>query len=80
LGEARLVPVPAPGRRGFGDGLEVPFGVAPSRVVFVLLVSVTFDGLLSTPQWGRFTAASPGDVEPGTGSNTVVATLRGGRG
>jgi len=67
----------APGRRGFGGGLEVPFEAVPSRVVFVLLllVSVTFDGLLSTPQWKRFTGALPGDVEPGTGLNTVVATL-----
>jgi hypothetical protein len=67
----------APGRRGFAGGLEVPFEPVLSRVVFVLLllVSVTFDGLLSTPQWKRLTGALPGDVEPGTGANTVFATL-----
>jgi hypothetical protein len=67
----------APGRRGFAGGLEVPFEPVLSRVVFVLLllVSVTFDGLLSTPQWKRLTAALPGDVEPGTGANTAFATL-----
>ena len=43
----------AEGRRGFGGGLEVPFEAHPSRVTFVLmlLVSVSFDGLLSTPAW-----------------------------
>jgi hypothetical protein len=67
----------APGRRGFAGGLEEPFEASPSRVIFVLflLVSVTFDGLLSTPQWQRFSASLPGDVEPGTGANTMVATL-----
>jgi hypothetical protein len=46
----------APGRRGFGGGLDVPFERTVSRTVFVLmlLVSISFDGILSTPQWGRF--------------------------
>jgi hypothetical protein len=43
----------AAGRRGPGGGLVVPFESAPSRIAFVLLllVSVSFDGLLSTPAW-----------------------------
>jgi hypothetical protein len=43
----------ADGRRGFGGGLRVPFEPHVSRVTFVLLLlmSVTFDGLLSTPAW-----------------------------
>ncbi len=43
----------ADGRRGFGGGLRVPFEAHVSRVTFVLLllVSVSFDGLLSTPAW-----------------------------
>ena len=43
----------AEGRRGFGGGLRVPFEAHVSRVTFVLLllVSVSFDGLLSTPAW-----------------------------
>ena len=43
----------ASGRRGFAGGLEVPFDPTLSRVVFVLmlLVSVSYDGLLSTPAW-----------------------------
>jgi hypothetical protein len=43
----------AEGRRGFGGGLRVPFEAHVSRVTFVLLLlmSVTFDGLLSTPAW-----------------------------
>jgi hypothetical protein len=46
----------ARGERGFARGLEVPFDASLSRVVFVLmlLVSVAFDGLLSTPGWRRF--------------------------
>lgn len=48
----------APGRRGFAGGLESPFERSVSRSIFVLLllVSISFDGLLSTPQWGRFQA------------------------
>jgi len=43
----------APGRRGFAGGLDVPFERSLSRLLFVLLmlVSINFDGLLSTPQW-----------------------------
>jgi hypothetical protein len=43
------------GRRGLGGGLVVPFEQAPGRTAFVLmlLVSVSFDGLLSTPVWQR---------------------------
>jgi hypothetical protein len=43
----------APGRRGFGGGLQLGFARRVSRVVFVLLMllNVNFDGLLSTPQW-----------------------------
>ncbi len=43
----------APGRRGFAGGLDVPFLVAPGRLVFVLLllVSINFDGLIATPAW-----------------------------
>ena len=46
----------APGRRGFAGGLEMPFERSVSRTVFVLmlLVSISFDGILSTPQWARF--------------------------
>jgi hypothetical protein len=46
----------APGRRGFAGGLEVPFEPTASRITFVLLllVSVNFDGLLSTPRWNSF--------------------------
>lgn len=42
----------AGGRRGFGGGLET-FEATVSRITFVLLllVSVGFDGLLSTPAW-----------------------------
>ncbi len=46
----------APGRRGLAGGLEAPFERSPSRTVFVLLLlaSISFDGILSTPQWTRF--------------------------
>src|ERR1700726_2249811 len=43
----------APGRRGFFGGLTRPFEPTVSRLTFVLmlLVSVSFDGLLATPAW-----------------------------
>jgi hypothetical protein len=43
----------AEGGRGFGGGLRVPFEAHISRITFVLmlLVSVSFDGLLSTDAW-----------------------------
>jgi hypothetical protein len=43
----------APGRRGFLGGLSVPFEPVTSRLLFglLLLVSVSFDGLISTPAW-----------------------------
>jgi hypothetical protein len=45
------------GRRGFAGGLDVPFEPSPSRTAFVLLllVSVNFDGLISTPHWTTLT-------------------------
>ncbi|MDQ1683713.1 MAG: hypothetical protein QOC82_450, partial [Frankiaceae bacterium] len=52
----------APGRRGFAGGLEVPFAPTVSRIAFVLLLlfSVNFDGLLSTPQWADVERGLPG--------------------
>jgi hypothetical protein len=66
----------APGRRGFARGLDVPFEASASRVVGVLLllVSVSFDGVLSTPQWGRFSGALPAGVAPGSPGFDVLAT------
>jgi hypothetical protein len=45
------------GRNGFLGGLDVPFSPSPSRIVFLLLLlgSVAFDGLLSTPIWNDAT-------------------------
>ncbi|MGZ4611581.1 MAG: hypothetical protein ACXV1K_00125 [Kineosporiaceae bacterium] len=67
----------APGQRGFAGGLDVPFEASPGRVVGVLLllVSVSFDGLLATPQWSRFTSGLAGGWAPGTGAYEVFATL-----
>ena len=66
----------APGRRGFAGGLDLPFEASPGRVVGVLLllVSVSFDGLLSTPQWGRLAGGLPGALAPGSGGYQVFAT------
>ena len=56
----------AAGRKGFAGGLDVPFEPSPSRTAFVLLllVSVNFDGLISTPDWNRIKSdlslATPG--------------------
>jgi hypothetical protein len=58
----------APGRRGFLGGLEAPFEATASRItfLFLLLVSVSFDGLLSTPAWKDFVVKLPTSVAPGT--------------
>ena len=67
----------APGRRGFGGGLDVPFEASTGRVVGVLLllVSVSFDGLLSTPQWGRLAGGLPDGWGPGTHAYEFFAVL-----
>ena len=46
----------ASGPRGFTGGLRTPFEPMPSRIAFVLLllISVNFDGLLTTPRWDLF--------------------------
>ncbi len=56
----------APGRRGFFGGLERPFTASASRLTFVLLllVSVSFDGLLATPAWKSFASALPVALRP----------------
>ncbi len=43
------------GVRGFAGGLRKPFDPHPSHTVFflLLLVSVSFDGLISTPAWAH---------------------------
>jgi hypothetical protein len=59
----------APGRRGFFGGLERPFTPSLSRLTFVLLllVSVSFDGLLATPAWKSFASSLPGALRPAAG-------------
>lgn len=49
----------APGHRGFTGGLRAAFDTASGRIAFVLLllVSVSFDGLLATPRWAVFERA-----------------------
>jgi hypothetical protein len=58
----------APGKRGFLGGLETPFATDPSRVTFLilLLASVSFDGLLSTPLWSSFQHRLPAGLGAGS--------------
>ena len=67
----------APGRRGFFGGLAAPFEATPSRITFVLLllVSVSFDGLLSTPAWKAFVIKLPDALLPGTTIFLLFETL-----
>ena len=72
----------APGRRRFTGGLDVPFEASPSRVVFVLLllISINFDGLLATPQWGSYERRTLGTDTQGietlrTGSLLVLVAV-----
>ncbi len=70
----------APGRRGLIGGLDARFAAEPSRLVFVLmlLVSVSFDGLISTPAWKgvhqRFVSTAGGSAV-GTDSLTTLSFL-----
>ncbi|HJY79481.1 MAG TPA: hypothetical protein VKK81_00120 [Candidatus Binatia bacterium] len=52
----------SPGRNGFLGGLVHPFEPGPDRLAFVLLmlISVSFDGLLATPAWKSAKLALPG--------------------
>ncbi len=67
----------SPGKTGFAGGLEVPFETSVSRVAFVLLllISVSFDGLLSTPLWTRFDRHLPGAFAVGTMNYRLLQTL-----
>src|SRR6202171_315548 len=63
-----------PGPRGFFGGLLRPFEASVSRLTFVLmlLVSVSFDGLLATPAWENLAAQLPGARRPGASGSTVL--------
>lgn len=67
----------APGRRGFLGGLDSPFAAAPSRVTFILLLlaSVSFDGLLSTPLWSNIQSRLSGSFAVGTIGYDLVALV-----
>lgn len=56
------------GQQGFTGGLVAPFEASVSRIAFVLLllVSVSFDGLLSTPLWNRIQQGLPDSFSVGT--------------
>lgn len=56
------------GQRGFAGGLAVPFEASASRISFVLLllVSVSFDGLLATPAWSRLQLSLPAAIATGS--------------
>jgi hypothetical protein len=71
----------APGRRGWTGGLDVPFEPVISRLLFVLmlLVSVSFDGLISTPAWRvvrlRMDQITGGSAARDDGLSTLVFLL-----
>lgn len=64
------------GKRGFARGLTIPFEASPSRIAFtlLLLVSVSFDGLLSTPLWSHFEHRLPARLAIGTPGYQLLAT------
>jgi hypothetical protein len=63
-----------PGRQGFLGGVDQPFEATTSRITFVLLMlmSVTFDGLLSTPEWRDFKDHLPAGFQPGSAGYVLV--------
>ena len=64
-----------PGRTGFFGGLDQPFEPTTSRITFVLLMlmSVTFDGLLATPAWKRLELQLPPRYSVGSSGYVVLA-------
>src|SRR3989475_5462735 len=62
------------GPRGFFGGLHRPFEALVSRLTFVLmlLVSVSFDGLLATPAWKNLVSELPQTLRPGAPGYTVL--------
>jgi hypothetical protein len=67
----------AAGQRGFFGGLTRPFEASISRLTFVLmlLVSVSFDGLLATPVWQNAISQLPGSLRPGASAYTVLLLI-----
>lgn len=67
----------APGRQGFGGGLDVAIEQSWSRVVFVLLllVSINFDGFLATPQWASYKQRTFGTDTARTDEVQVVSLV-----
>ncbi len=69
----------APGRRGFTGGLRVPFAAGGGQLAFVLLllIAVSFDGLLATPRWAAFERAhvAPGGLDAFRLAALVVLAL-----
>jgi ABC-type branched-subunit amino acid transport system substrate-binding protein len=65
-----------PGRRGFAGGLIDGFEPQISRITFVLLllVSVSFDGLLSTPAWKTWRIDLPSSLQQGTTGYLLLTT------
>ena len=65
------------GQRGFFGGLHRPFEASVSRLTFVLmlLVSVSFDGLLATPAWKDLVLRLPDTLRPGAPGYTVLLLL-----
>src|ERR1700682_1662427 len=63
-----------PGPRGSFGGLLRPFEASVSRLTFVLmlLVSVSFDGLLATPAWKSLVVQLPGALRPAAPGYTVL--------
>jgi hypothetical protein len=61
-----------PGTRGYFGGLHRPFEASVSRLTFVLmlLVSVSFDGLLATPAWKNLVTQLPDSLHPGASAYT----------
>ena len=62
------------GPRGFFGGLHRPFEASISRLTFVLmlLVSVSFDGLLATPAWKNVVTQLPDALRLGSPGYTVL--------
>jgi len=74
-GRTGLLRFARPGRRGFFGGLDQGFEPTVSRMTFVILMlmSVTFDGLLATPAWKNLELQLPPRLSVGSSGYIAVA-------
>jgi hypothetical protein len=65
------------GSQSFAGGLAAPFKASISRIIFVLLLlaSISFDGIISTPMWNNFQHKLPSSFTVESLSYQLIASF-----